>query len=1402
VLRFLNLLFSKRKIRSLLTQKQKNKRAIRQPPVTRYKEEFHMKKLLPMFSVRFSMLLFLLAGVFAQNMQAQCSASISSTNQTVCSGTSVSIPVTLTGVPPYVISYQINGVPLQPVTLTASPFNLVIPSVSQTMAVQLSGVVDGTGCQATGSGTALILVAPEINANFNITHPSCFQPDGAIEAVAFNGTSPFTFAWSTGSTAQTATGLNAGSYSVTITDASGCSQDFLVFLGNISPTFQVNVTPSACNLSNGAINITPSSPSTFSLWSNGATTEDLTNLPAGNYSVTVTESTTGCTNSQNITVPENAPGIHTTSVTPANCTSQTGGVINIGVSGGTTPYSFLWSNGATTQTIGNLAPGTYTVTVTDAAGCTTDFWANVTAVGNVFLNATVQQPTCNDPNGSIDLTVSGGTQPYAFLWSNGGITEDLAGIGSGTYTVTVTEGGGCTRTLSQTLSAFSVSSSATLVNCLNNIHLTVTGGTAPYTYLWSNGETTQDLTGVGAGPYVVTVTDAAGCIKIADVTGVNIAQQTAIISENTNACTGGLSAIMTNVQPNNTSFLWSTGATTRLISNIPAGTYSVTTTANASGCTATASITTTQAFVNSFLVVTPAATPLTCFGGNNGSISVSASGMFPPFTYQWSNGVATQVVNNLSAGIYFVTVTDANGCTVVRGQDVLQPAAIATNWQVTPAICTVNSGAIFLNVTGGTQPYTFTWASGPFTSTTQNLNGIPGGTYKVTIVDANGCTYVSPDVVVPSSVMGVSIETLSTQCNSATLTVNVVGGGPAPFAFSWTGPNGFVSNTQNIIVQFSGTYTVTVTNSTGCTAVASIQIDLPGAGECGYISGKIVRDESADCLADAGEPGLGGWLVRAVNGLQTYYGVSNDQGDYWIGVPEGTYTVETVPPNALWDICLPSPSVALNVAGDTIEGIDLPVKIVYLCPSLSVSLTSGLLRRCNSGIYYIDYCNQGTVDGTDVYVLVTLDPFLTPGSSNRPYTDLGNGVLRFDLGDLPAGDCGYFFLNVQVSCNAVLGQTHCSEAHIYPDGDCVPSNSSWSGASLRVTSQCNTDSVRFIIKNVGSGDMDNTSKYIVVEDAVMLMMSPPFQLASGDSTEVAFPANGSTWRVEVDQVPFHPGLSAPALSVEGCSNTASFSTGYVTQFANNEQDPWIDIDCKQNVGSWDPNDKQGFPIGYGTEHYVRPGTELEYTIRFQNTGTDTAFTVRLADTLSTWLDVATIRPGASSHPYHFNLTGPGYSEFLFENIMLPDSNVNQEASNGFVKFSIYPKADAPLETLIENTAHIYFDQNEAVVTNTTRHRLGEGFVTVGLWQPQRPQYQVLVSPNPFMETARLEVKGLESSAPIHLQVIDLQGKIVIDETTAGPVILLKKGGLPSGMYLFKLDQKGALVGSGKLVVKD
>ncbi|MBK8427427.1 MAG: hypothetical protein IPL27_16285 [Lewinellaceae bacterium] len=1356
-----------------------------------------------MFSTRFNLLLFILICAFTRNVQAQCSANMPFSNLSVCAGSDASIPIELSGVAPFVINYQINGVPAPPVTAPTADFELLIPNITQTLSVQLTLVVDGTGCEATGTGGALIQLFPTISATLSTTGVTCATGnDGVIQVNTNGGTPPYTYAWSAGqTTGPVLSGLDVGNYAVTITDANGCTRAYTANLGNMLPSFQYTVTPAACNMSNGAINVTLASPTMFNVWSNGASTEDLVNIPAGTYILISTESVSGCIKQEEIIVPEIPPYVSSTTITPANCSGQGVGAYSVVVAGGTPPYTYLWSNGATTPGITNLFAGTYTVTITDAAGCTASVFGNVTATGNVFLNATVQQPTCNNPDGAINLTVSGGTGPFSYLWSNGATTQDLTGVGTGTYTVTVTEGGGCTNTLSKTLVPYTVGSVASLVNCLNNIDLVITGGTAPYTYEWSNGATTEDLSGVPGGPYTVTVTDALGCIVVQPLSGITIAPQTATISVNTNACSGGLSAQMSGVQPNNTSFLWSTGATTRLLSNIPAGDYSVTTTATISGCTATATFTATQAFSNSFLTLSTIPTQISCFGNNNGAIGLAVTGAFPPFTYNWSNGATTESINNLQQGQYVVTVTDANGCTIARGQNIFQPAVLTATWHVLNPSCSTDVGSVSLVVSGGTAPYAFSWTNGTnIIANTQHLNNITDGTYRVTITDANGCTFVSPDIVVQSPVFLAEIETLSTQCNSATLTVQVTGN--APFQFAWSGPNGFSAFSQNIIVQFSGTYTVIVTNANGCTTQSTIEVYLAGNGPCGYISGKVARDESANCVLDVGEPGLGGWLVRAESAPGTFYGVSNTQGDYWIGVPTGDYSVVTLPPNALWETCLPSPIVTVNMPNDTIEGIDLPVKPVYLCPSLSVSIASGLLRRCMMGTYYVDYCNQGTTDGTDVFVLVTLDPFMTPFFSSLPYVDLGGGVFRFEIGDLEAGACDYFVLNVQVSCDAVLGQTHCTEAHIFPDGNCIPSNSSWSGASLRLTGQCSSDSLRFTIKNIGTGDMPASSDYIVVEDAVMLMRAP-FQLPAGDSAIVTLPANGSTWRVEVEQEPFHPGLSAPALSIEACSGTASFSTGFVTQFPNDEQDPWVDIDCKQNVGAFDPNDKQGFPNGYGAEHYIRPGIELEYTIRFQNTGTDTAFTVRIADTLSSWLDAGTIRPGPGSHPYRFNLTGPGYAEFLFENIMLPDSNVNQEGSNGFVKFSIYPRADAPLETLIENTAAIYFDFNAPVITNTTRHRLGENFLmTVGAWQPKRPEYQVLVSPNPFSETARLEVKGLSSSQPVHLQVFDLQGNILHDKTAPGPILDLKKGSLPTGIYLFRLDQKGVLIGSGKLVVRD
>ncbi len=1255
------------------------------------------------------------------------------------------------------------------------------------------------------TGLLLFIVpAATQTLTFDVTDAPCHNgAGGSIDLSVVGGTPPLTYLWSNSAITEDLDNLAAGTYSVTVTDGAGAT---VTGSGTVNEPAALELGTSVTNTrcigeQNGSIALSVSggtAPYTY-LWTGGVHTQNLYGSKSGTYSVTVTDAN-GCTaTTSNVILDPPHLNWGTAGGTSPTCSGLANGHIGLSSAiGGTPPYNYYWSNGATTEDISGLAAGTYSVTIIDGNGCrdsNTIFTLQVTE--NVFVQATVTHPTCGNADGAISAVASGNAPPYQFTWSNGSTGPNLTNLATGTYTVTATDANGCFDVATRIIAPFSAYISAELTQCAYKLNIQAYNGTYPYTYLWPNGSTSKQLYNMPGGFYEVTVTDATGCTA---VTSIDLPVQVPLIAGITtvpDVCRGGLIASGLNFEA--VDFLWSTGSIENKLSNIPAGTYTVTLTSQ-EGCTASASIITTQAMTEAYFYyqnMSNTVGDVNCADPNSGFIELHILSPALPLTYLWANGATTQNVTGLSAGFYRPTVTDANGCTTQLFVPVDAPAlpVIVVN-NISPTNC-FGFGAINITVSGGAAPYTYGWSNG---STVPDITGLGAGDYFLTVTGSNGCTSTASFTVPQGPVFSASISEISNDCNSVTLQPAVTGA-TGPFQFIWLGPNGFTSSVEVITVNFTGMYTLTVSSPAGCEFETSYFVEVQSNGPCGSIAGNVIYDLDSNCVANPGEPALSGWLIRAVSATDTIYGASNFQGNYFIYAPIGDYTMEVLPPNGLWTICPTGPGVSVT-DDNTISAGSILVKGLFPCAALNVSIGISILRRCfNNNTYTVQYCNQGTETAVDAYVLIQLDPLLDVSGSSLSYTDLGDNLLHFDVGDLAVGACGFFHLNVYVSCDAALGQTHCTEARIYPNGNCVPPDQNWSGASLRVTSQCNQDSVRFNIKNVGQADMQSTSDYIVVEDAVMLMQAP-FQLASGDSTIVAVPANGSTWRVEVAQVPFHPGLSAPALSLEGCSNTSSFSTGFVTQFANDEADPWVDIDCTQNMGSFDPNDKQGFPIGYGEQHYIRPGTELEYMIRFQNTGTDTAFTVRIADTLSLWLDPATIRPGVSSHPYEFNLTGHGVAEFLFENILLPDSNVNQVGSNGFVKFSIYPRADAPLETLIENNAAIYFDFNEPVITNTTYHRLGENFMLVGAWQPQRPEYQVLVSPNPFSASTLLEVKGLASSQPIHLQVIDLQGNVVRDETAPGPVLRLKKEGLPTGIYLFKLDQKGVLIGSGKLIVRD
>ncbi len=856
---------------------------------------------------------------------------------------------------------------------------------------------------------------------------------------------------------------------------------------------------------------------------------------------------------------------------------------------------------------------------------------------------------------------------------------------------------------------------------------------------------------------------------------------------------------------------WSSSETTEDLSNLGAGTYTCTVTDNV-GCSTTASATVTEP--TALVVTLPGNYVLNCI---TTSITVipTVSGGVSPYLYLWSNGATTANLPAAQPGSYVLTVSDAHSCTATANTVILMDV-------VAPVACVSPPGTLNCVVSsfqlngscssqGGNFIYQWFTANGNFTGGANTLTPSISepGTYTLIVTNAtNGCTdiqsvQVTEDIVPPFFTAG---PDLAQPCSvNGVVTLAAMGESGPLYSLLWAGPGITIGNVNllNPVVDQPGTYSLTVTNTqNGCTITDDMVVTIIGGGLCGSIHGRVLQDTLANCQSDPGEPAFDGRIVTATSALNTYYGVTDVNGDYQIFVKAGdTYALSANAPSQLWLPCPAIPTVTVANAFDNMTAADLLFKKLADCPQLSVDISSGNLRRCFfTNNFNVQYCNQGTAAAENTYVIVTLDPLFSLINSSIPATDLGAGMLRFEIGHVPFGNCGTFYFNAMLSCDAVIGQTFCTEAHIYPDSSCIPTDPLWTGASLQLSSQCQADSLRFRIENVGTGNMNNAVNYIVIEDQVMLM-NAPLQLNAGEYATVSVPANGSTWRMEVPQVPFHPGFSMPAVSVEGCTTGASFTTGFVTIFSADDADVFVDVDCRAVTGSYDPNEKQAFPTGYGAQHYIRPGTSLEYQIQFQNTGNDTAFTVRIIDTISAWLNPSTIRPGASSHPYSWDLSGAGVLSFLCKDILLPDSNNNEVASHGFVKFSISPRVDAPLETLIENTADIYFDFNDPIVTNTTFHRLGENFITVGSWQPEKPHYQVLVTPNPFSDAAILEVKGLPDAGALKLQVFDLQGNIEMEMSSESHQFQLKNSTLTTGMHLFQIKQAGKMVGAGKLVIQ-
>ncbi|MBL4734788.1 MAG: hypothetical protein JKY18_05545, partial [Flavobacteriales bacterium] len=439
-----------------------------------------------------------------------------------------------------------------------------------------------------------------------------------------------------------------------------------------------------------------------------------------------------------------------------------------------------------------------------------------------------------------------------------------------------------------------------------------------------------------------------------------------------------------------------------------------------------------------------------------------------------------------------------------------------------------------------------------------------------------------------------------------------------------------------------------------------VKVDSNGVSYSNIIEGYVYTDQDTNCQYNLGETTYGNRLIKVEPGPR--YTLSDTSGYFKIRVDTGTQTITHVEDHPYWGQDCPSYTLTLPSFFSTIDSIDFSRSINYFCPDLEVDIATWALRPCFQSTYHVSYCNNGTVAENNTYIAITFDSVITPSSATLTWDSVVGDAYYFEIGMLQPKQCGGFYITVDVACNATLASTHCVVAEIYPKFQCLPPPLGYDSSRLVVNGVCADDSLAcFTIYNVGS-DMNLYSTYnLYINDE--MVQTDSFMLSAGDSLVICIGANGNTVVLECAQSPYYLGNSRPIAFVEMCGNPV-YKFGIVNQFPQDDEAADVEIDCRQLTASMDPNDKQAFPTGVSIEHYTKPNQQLEYFIRFQNTGTDTAFNVTIRDTISQLLNIETINILGASHSFTHTIREQGIVEWTFANILLPDSNINELASHG------------------------------------------------------------------------------------------------------------------------------------------
>ncbi len=1021
------------------------------------------------------------------------------------------------------------------------------------------------------------------------------------------------------------------------------------------------------------------------------------------------------------------------------------------------------------------------------------------AISQAALTSNVLQQPCNN-DGILQVTATGLTPPLDFIYyfdntqlAHSGVTSlsDQVTFGAanygGYYYVYVTDANGNTAGTQGTYTkpfTFNVSYvNPTCPATLGTITASITSGPSnAHSFVWTENVSLQAYTGnpvsVPEGSYNALITDlVTGCAVTIKDSAAYIYQLSNVnaTATSTNAsCSNGTATVVASggVTPYN--YLWNTGATTTVISNLTMGYYNCVVT-DAQGCKSPGYAGSTYVQQVPTINVNTSVTNATCIQPNGSAIAFGSGGV-GPYSYVWDNGQTTQTATGLLGGQYYqVVATDNNGCKGTGYASINSTTPITVTYTTTTSLCTAPTGSATLTISGGTAPYTTTWSTYPSLAYGPVLSNVGVGTYYFEIVDAVGCVRNGSVIISPSSNIYAYPSGSIAVCPNNTGTASIIASGTTPpFTYLWS--NGATTNQISGVP--AGGYSCTVTDAVGCSVTKYVSI--------GVVSPVNVNVNStpASCLYSAN----GTAVVFPSGGTAPYtYYWSNGQTTSSVGgLGVGYHSVSVTDANG----CSGYKSFYI-VDGNT-------------NPNCYCTI---------SGKVYVDANSNCSIDGGEVgvnHVMIHCSGFgytFTDANGNYSFkVPTGTYTITQNVGQFyPLAPCQSN--NVSVS---VVAGSGCSTTVNFADNVIVSHDLHLITCSnITPPIPGNNYHQKVIVQNDGT----------VAENNAQLGYEHDGQLVFGSSTlpswtqqnpsvepnwysvQSGFPglAPGQSTAINLSyNTPTNIPLGTSVVFYDSISSAAPIATDWLL-----DQTPWNNVNTYYTnvVGSWDPNFKEVSPKGNGPQGYIATKDSVfDYVIHFQNEGTYFAQNISVIDTLDVDLNWTSLRPGYSDHNYTATVSEAGVLTFKFANINLPwKSSYGDALSSGLVTYSIKRKSNVAQGTVFTNKADIYFDYNSPVTTNTTINTLDD--VLVGVKNEVAIQANELeMYPNPAKDVIYIRVNNVVKDEIATLTIMDITGKVIqSSQFNLGSGLNVVQQKIPSvanGIYLTRVQFE-----DGKSIVK-